>query len=188
MQRKIKIKNEEIARELEEIGVSAFGNKAKASGFRVPEGYFESFSSKLGERIAAEEKAKTSPGAKVIRLRAIVGMAASFLLLIALGISFLMLRNGKEEGFLADTQDFVYDEYFARASEMDRSLLFDLILPQEELVPEEPFHNPASEDDYYLDYLLDAAQFHGIEPIELITQAEIDNQQKIIQDEKSGDK
>lgn len=169
-------KKGEINREFRELGLSALPSRAKESGYRVPEGYFESFSSTVRERIATEEKNIFHPGAKMLRMRTIVSMAASFLLLVALGISILLLRNGKEEGYLADDEGFIYDDYFARASEMDRTLFFDLILTQEDLESANYFQPSEYEDDYLLDYLLDAAPYNGIEPMELITQPEIEYQ------------
>ncbi|MEE4176932.1 MAG: hypothetical protein V2I46_05425 [Bacteroides sp.] len=132
----------------------------------------------MSKRIGQDKQALPFRRAKVIRLRAAISMAASFLLLIALVVSFLLLRNGKEEGFLADSEDFMYDDYFARASEMDRTLLYDLIENPELEDPQALPTAAGNNEDFMLDYLLDAAHYSGIEPIELISQQDIDYQPK----------
>lgn len=167
---------DEISRELQELGFPALASQSRGTGFRVPDGYFESFSQLVSERLDKEKRTLIPNRAKVIRFRTTISMAASFLLLVALGVSFLLLRNGKEEGFLADTEDFLYDDYFARTSEMDRELFYDLILNPETADPHELTTAAGSDEDFMLDYLLDAAQYSGIDPIELISQPDIDNQ------------
>ena len=167
---------DEITRELKELGLRDLASYSKGTGFQVPEGYFASFSSRLSEKIEREEKVRLPRNFREISLRAAFSMAASFLLLIALGISIIMLRKGNNEEFLVHSEEFIYDEYFARVSEMDRALMYDLILTPEDTQPGEFFQTSFHEEDYLLDYLLDAAPYNGIEPMELIIQQDINNQ------------
>lgn len=165
----------EITRELQQSGLSRLAMQQKESGFGVPEGYFESFSKSVRQKIEAGKKTAPVSQDKYFSLRTAVSMAASFLVLIGLGISFLMLREGKEEGFLTEFDDNIFDEYFARVTEFDRVMLYDLILDTEVAESAETRQVNGTEDDFIVEYLLDATQYYGIEPTELITQSDIDN-------------
>jgi hypothetical protein len=169
-------KKNEITRELQQSGLSQLAMQQKESGFGVPEGYFESFSQSVRQKIEAEKHPTPVTQGKFFSLRTAVSMAASFLVLIGLGISFLMLREGKEEGFLSDFDDYIFDEYFARVTEFDRGMLYELILDTDVAESADTRHINAAEDDFIVEYLLDATQYYGIEPTELITQNDIDNQ------------
>ena len=166
---------EEINRELQESGSLNLAARSRETGYGIPEGYFDTFSQAVQQKISAETIQAPSLVTRHFNLRTVVSMAATFVLLIGLGISFMLLRQGKEEGFLGEFDDHLYDEYFARVTQFDRTMLYDLIFEQETGLPETKTAIE-SDDDYLFDYLLDAAQYYGIEPTELITQNGIDNQ------------
>jgi hypothetical protein len=170
------INRDDITRELQEAGLSKLAAHQKEQGFQVPEGYFNQFSQSLNKKIESENLPITKPATKFFNLKTTVSMAASFLVIIALSISFVLLRQGKEEGFLSDYDDQFIDEYFARATQFDRTLLLDLIIESDlhEAAQAKPLNG--EEDDFLLDYLLDATQYYGIEPIELISENGFDNQ------------
>lgn len=176
MTQKMNGKRDEITRELREAGLGKLAAHQKEHGFKVPEGYFTQFSESLNKKIESENQTISKPATKYFNLKTAVSMAASFLVIIALSISFVLLRQGKEEGFLTDYDEQFIDEYFAIATQFDRSFLFDLIIESE--VPESEQNQlfNGEEDEFILDYLLDATQYYGIEPIELISQNGVDNQ------------
>jgi hypothetical protein len=166
----------DITRELHDAGLSKLAAHQKEQGFRVPEGYFNQFSQSLNKRIESENHTISKPATKFFNLKTTLSMAASFLVIIALSISFVLLRQGKEEGFLTDYDDQFIDEYFAIATQFDRTLLLDLIIESDLPEPAQAKPLNGEEDDFLLDYLLDATQYYGIEPVELITQNGFDNQ------------
>jgi hypothetical protein len=169
-------KKNEITRELQQSGLSRLAQHQKESGFGIPEGYFESFSQSVRQKIEAEKQPVLVSQGKYFSLRTAISMAASFLVLIGLSISFFILREGKEEGFLADYDDNIFDEYFARVTDFDRGMLYELILDTDVAEFPETRHVYGAEDDFIVEYLLEATQYYGIEPTELITQNDIDNQ------------
>jgi len=166
---------DEITRELQEMGISRIASQNKESGFGVPQGYFEGFSASVRQKIEASHQHEPATKARFFSLRAAVSMAATFLVLIGLGVSFLLLRVGKEEGLFSDFDDQVFDEYFARATEYDRAMFYDLILDTEVAEPKPARVANGAEEDFIVEYLLDAAQYYGIEPTELIIQNGNDN-------------
>ncbi len=162
---------DEITRELQELGLSRLASQMKEeSGFGVPQGYFDGFSTSVRQKIDASRQKEPATKARFFSLRAAVSMAATFLVLIGMGISFLLLREGKEEGLFSDFDDQIFEEYFARATEYDRALLYDLIIDTEVDEPQQIQSTTSTDYDLYLDYLLEAAQYYGLEPTELIIQ------------------
>lgn len=166
---------DKITRELQEIGLGRLASQRKVSGFGVPEGYFEGFSASVKQKIETSQQQEPATKARFFSLRATLSMAATFLVLIGLSVSFLLLRDGKEEGLFSDFDDQIFDEYFARVTEYDRTMFYDLILDPEVAEPMQTQAAKRAEEDYFVEYLLDAAQYYGIEPTELIIQNGIDN-------------
>ncbi|MBW6497707.1 MAG: hypothetical protein K0B09_04910 [Bacteroidales bacterium] len=167
---------DEITRELQELGLSRLASQMKEeSGFGVPQGYFDGFSASVRQKIDASRQKEPATKARFFSLRAAVSMAATFLVLIGLGVSFLLLREGKEEGLFSDFDDQIFDEYFARATEFDRAMFYDLILDTEVADSKSAQAASQAEEDFFVEYLLDAAQYYGIEPTELIIQNGNDN-------------
>lgn len=166
---------DEINRELQELGLSRLASQKKEPGFGVPQGYFEGFSASVRQKIEASQQQEPATKVRFFSLRAAVSMAATFLVLIGLGVSFLLLRDGKEEGLFSDFDDQIFDEYFARVTEYDRTMFYDLILGTEVAEPLQTQAANRAEEDNFVEYLLDAAQYYGIEPTELIIQNGIDN-------------
>ncbi len=166
---------DEITRELKELSLGRLASQKKEPGFGVPQGYFEGFSASVRRKIETSGKHEPAAKARFFNLRAAISMAATFLVLIGLGVSFLLLREGKEEGLFSDFDEQAFDEYFARATEYDRTMFYDLILDTEVAEPQPAQAAHGAEEDYIVEYLLDAAQYYGIEPTELIIQNGIDN-------------
>lgn len=171
----MKSDHDEITRELKLLGAEKLAAHNKHTGFEVPGGYFDSFAQSVQKNIATSEPLPEEAKTRYLSIRYVVGIAASFALLVVLAISFLLLRPNPGELYSGEFDDQAIEEYFANMTQHDRTLLYDVILDQEN--GSEEFNSATiSEDDYLIEYLLDAARFNGIEPSELFTQNGNENQ------------
>ena len=110
------------------------GNDHKKPPFRVPEHYFEEFPERLAKRIGK----KTGPEfGKLVSMPALVkmGIAASFLILITLGIFHLVSREKTADQILSEVPSESLIAYLEESEmtidEVMSTINVDLILPEE---------------------------------------------------------
>lgn len=160
---------ENIQKELLELGSSLTGPSAD-SGFGVPQDYFEKLPDRVQQRIAANP----APF-KMLTLRKLIPAAATFALLVAVVLSFLVMKNGTEQGVFSQMEEGVVDDYFAFVTEYDHSLIYE-VTSQDALFDDnqEFIHGStlttSPEDDQMIEYMLDMAEYYGLNTSNLIAE------------------
>lgn len=171
----MKAGNDEITSELMQLGAKKLASHNKGSGFGVPEGYFDGFSEAVQNKIIAQQHTPNTSKTIYLNLRTSVRIAASVLLVAGLAIALMLLQNNRLEVVALEYDDRLYEEFFADAALNDRNMLYDLLFEQASGSFE--VNNSGDADfDYLFDYLLDASQYLGIEPKELVALTETENQ------------
>jgi len=103
----------------------------KAHPFRVPDNYFEDFSSRLHTRLETEKQALPKPKSRIIRLlKPAIGLAASFLLVFLLVFwplkSFLPNYIAKNNSAI-ETTITEEDTYLSILEKIDENSFFALL-------------------------------------------------------------
>lgn len=158
---------ENIQKELLELG-SSLKVSSRASAGDVPQGYFDQFPDLVQQKIAARPA-----GIRTFPLRRFVPAMASFALIIAVVLSFLLMKNGTDQGIFAQGDEAVVDDYFAFVSEYDHTLIYE-VTSQDALFDEDhgflPGNATPSEEDPMIEYMLDMAEYYGINTTNLIAE------------------
>jgi hypothetical protein len=161
----MKPKND-IKEELQELGLKRLASFGKESGFQVPEGYFESLSNSISDKLPLVANHSTTVTNRFFTLRMVSSIAASLLILVVFALSFLYLSKGKENGTLSQLPDYAYEDYFASLDEFDRLRANEYLLELDDLDANEFFYN--EEDEALFDYLLDEVNYQKFDPFFVI--------------------
>ncbi len=110
---------------------SSLPGRPKKEPFGVPEGYFDTLPHKIREEISARHPAPETATAAASLKRRLVTVMASFAIIIALAISFIVFETGTRNGYLTGTEEYLDEEYFAMTMDFDRGFFYDLVLESE---------------------------------------------------------
>lgn len=163
---------ETIKKELQELG-SSLGQKTKDTGFALPDGYFDELPAKIHERRhrpterSLSEKPVSTP-------RRMLALAASMLLLIALGISLFLMQGDTGNDYMAYDEEMVDFDYFALQADFDQDVIYQMVLDSD-LSADEILYDLYYADDGYdfddemIEMIFEEAEYYGIETGYLIS-------------------
>lgn len=162
----MKPKNE-IQKELQDLGLSNLANSPKEPGFKVPDGYFDDLANSILEQLPVDSVEEKAPKVVFFNFRMVAAIAASLLVLVIFALSFLFIKDSKENGAFSLMSDYEYEEYFASLDDFSRLLVKEHLLELDGDYFDSDFEY-FEEDEVLLDYLLDEANYHKFDPFFVI--------------------
>lgn len=158
---------EEITNELKSLGLHTLSAHKPVEQESVPDDFFDILPAQIMKRIASEPQAMGKPGFVSLSMRRTLAYAASLLLLIAVGVGFWIMENRSE---MQAHEDVFLEDYFMNIADTDRGMFYDIIHSNGVLGNQQVAFPDESYSEYIMEYLLDVAQFQGIDPEEFMDQ------------------
>lgn len=160
---------ENLQKELREMGSSLQGPPAMtAAGSGVPQDYFEKFPDRLQQKLAGKPAV-----IGFFPWQSLVPAMATVALIIAVMVSFLLINNPTGQGLFSQGEDTIVDEYLAIVSQYDHSLMYE-VASQDALFDDNhqfiPGNATQAEEDPMIDYMLEMAEYHGLNTTRLIAE------------------
>ncbi len=163
-----KERKEAIKKELQELE-SRLDTPGSASGFRIPENYFDSLPGSIQEKVL-EKTSRPALSPSGVLYRRVVPVLAAVVLLAGIVFSLFIMRSDNEfrDHLVAD--DLVAEfEYLAFQPGFDHGLLYDVVaesgLTAEEILYDLDTELLHGENDYdeVMESMFENARYYGIE-------------------------
>ena len=158
---------EEIRKELADIGSTLNPNEGKG-GFITPESYFDTLPSAIQERIYKKQSIVSIFDSVYGALKPAFITAAG-ILLIALSLGILLLREGKENGQFTETwtEDYLHSEYYSLYADLDPYFFYNMAI-ESELTTEEILFGindgyDQNRNEALLDYIYKTVDYYGLD-------------------------
>lgn len=164
---------EEINNELKSLGLRTLSAHKPFGQERVPDDFFDTLPGQIMQKIASEPAAMGKPGFISFSMRRTLAYAASLLLLIGVGMGYWLMENRSE---MRAQEDVFLENYFLNIADTDRGMFYDIIHSNGVSGDPQAVFPDDSYSEYLMEYLLDVAQFQGIDPEEFMDQTVIHNQ------------
>lgn len=159
-------RRDEIRKELQELGLEKLANLDHESGYGVPEGYFDQLENAILKNIPNNGFTEASKRKSLFSLRMVSSIAASLLILVIFGASFLFLNNDKKNDSFVRVSSNEYEDYLASLND------FELLKMKEYLVDLHNFEATQGfighDDEHLLDYLMEESNYHKFDPMTLV--------------------
>ncbi len=163
------IEKEAVIKELSELG-STLDPRNKEETFTTPDGYFDALPSRIQERISGKTATARSFSTSFSVIRpAFAAAAAIFLVVLSLGI--YLLKDGKENGQLAETWvddelfGELYDDVFLLYADTDLYFIYNMVI-ESDLTTDEilfgiTYEDTMLEHDALFDYVDNVVDYYG---------------------------